>query len=111
MAQQPVFVIGGRRFPVVELGQATLRDAMAIQRETGLGIDRVEVLLAETRGMSGGEMMASADHLLAFGVQIWLARRAAEPGLKFEDAIDFPLGDLEVELVGDPDPVPAGDPT
>lgn len=109
--QHPVFVIGERQFPVVELGSATLRDAMAIQRATGLGIDRVEALIGEARGMSGEQMMGSADHLMAFGVQIWLSRRAVEPGLSFDDAIDFPLAELSVELVGEPEPEVAPDPT
>lgn len=94
------FVVEGQRYEMVSLSDVTIKDIIAIQRQTGMGIGRLEELLAETGTMTGDQVVASPDHLTAFGVQIWLARRAVDPGLTFDEGIDFPFADLDVVIEG-----------
>lgn len=100
------FVIGGAKYPLRGLGQATLFELRQVRIETGVGLAELERRMTRMGEIDQAEIMDDPDLMQAWAVQIWLARRPFEPGLSVEAAVsDFPLLALEIEVA----PGPAGD--
>lgn len=115
---QVVYIIEGRRYPMVSLDSLSLWDAMDLNKQSGLTIERVEELLRDiaATGEKGAKFATSDDvyqspeHLMAMVVQMWMARRAAgERDITIREAGSVPLRDWSVVLEGGEEP--AADPT
>ena len=108
------FKIGGVTYTPAALDRITLRNLIRLEAET------VEL----GRPMRWGELRALADRVSSLpddevdsdddfpwflGMLIWAARLEAGEAVSFTEAVDFPLGDLEVlpdpgDEVTEPDP-------
>lgn len=108
MAEQVVYLIDGKRYPQYEWMTMALADMVEIRKQTDLSANRAMSLLTDLDGMSMDDLADSPDHLTAFGVLLWLSRRAVEPDITFAQAIDFPFWELQIES---PEPEVAPDPT
>jgi hypothetical protein len=98
MSDDVRFRLGGKVYTTASLDEISLRDLMVFERETaamGLPMKWSDV---ERIGSEMAELPADGQHpdtLLMVGVTIWAARRAAGDDVTFEQAIDFPMKDLE----------------
>lgn len=100
------FVIHGTRYPIADIGSATLFDLIDLKKQTGLGVRDLERNLADfaTIGEEGAtfatfeDALGSEAHLLAFAALLWLTRRkAGETGMTVREAADIPLEEIDFE--------------
>lgn len=121
-----VYVVEGRRYPVVAMDELSLWDQMDLTKETGITPERLEVLLKDvvSVGDEGAkfatpdDVYASREHLMAMAIHMWMARRAAgEKQLTVREAASVPLKSWSMLVEGEdlPDPTeppqePAPDP-
>lgn len=111
------FIINDTVYEAASLERITGADAIALLRETGIGVQTLarRVLAFGDLG-SPEEMLEDPDMLTAFLAFIWLSRRAAgERSLSFAEACDVEI--LSVRVEGDdepeeaePEPDPTGSP-
>lgn len=102
-------IIAGHEYSMATVGKLTLWDVIEMEKQTGLTLDDFSARMQEMGDVAakGGDDV-KPDYF-AVGVLIWLTRRKAGESLTLEQALDFPLDELEmVEEPGDveasPDP-------
>ena len=117
----PAYLIDGTRYPLVAIDTADLWDVIEIKRQTGLTVADLERCLVDISrvGDEGAPFASEADvfnseeHLMALGVQMWLARKAVGEDLTIREASNVPLGkwvivtDAETAEPEDEDPTSA----
>jgi hypothetical protein len=93
-------VAGDRGWELGSIADVPLWGMIRIEREIGLTEDGLEKLFAplEDAAKVGGEITLTDGMVFAVGVVIWMARMCAGERIGFEDACDFPLRSIRVEL-------------
>jgi len=108
------YIIDGREYPAIKsLDDVTLATQMTLERSTGMTRADVDDLFKRVAAMSETEAYRSDDALIAFGIGVWFARRAAGESLSLEAACDVPMSKVQyVVEPGDPteNPLPGGSP-
>jgi hypothetical protein len=112
------FIINGTAYEAASLERITGADAIALLRETGMGVQTLarRVLAFGDLG-SPEEMLDDVDTLTAFLAFLWVSRRVAgERSLSFDEACQVEILSVRVELDADdelgeaelePDPTPS----
>lgn len=104
--------IGPKTYEMESLDRVTILDLVALKLQTrdytedgkGLTLNYLE------ENLSGKNAAEAETDLLAFGAFIFLVRRRAGENISFEEALDFPIGDLVFDN-GDSADVEAGEET
>lgn len=121
MPGRPAYLIDGKRYPLVAIDTASLWDIIEIKEQTGLTVATLERCLTDISGVGEPDSMfatesdvfSSGEHLMALGVQMWLARRAAGEHLTIREASSVPIGQWQIvadEVEAEPeDPTGAAD--
>jgi hypothetical protein len=98
-------LIAGREYPAVDHSNASLLHLMDLKTQTaklglgpggkGLGMAALQSIgVSAVASQAAGEVPDDADVWMA--VMVFLTRRAAGEDISFVDAIDVPLGSIEV---------------
>jgi hypothetical protein len=96
-------LIDGREYPAVDHSSASLLHLMELKQQTreftedgkGLGMAALQAIgVSAAQAQAEGEVPEGADLWMA--VMVFLTRRAAGEKLSFLEAIDVPLGSIEV---------------
>jgi hypothetical protein len=112
-------LIDGREYPAVDHSNASLLHLMELKQQTreftedgkGLGMHALQAIgVSAAQAQAEGEVPENADLWMA--VMVFLTRRAARENVTFLEAIDVPLGSIEVVTEpGDEAAVVEADPT
>jgi hypothetical protein len=97
------WIISGQAYNAESLQDMSLADLLAVRRQTGMSMGEVTAALESTapaEGTSADLDVTEMDEqqLVAMSVLFWHARKAAGECLTIEQAADFPLRTLSVEL-------------
>lgn len=95
------FRIGKKTYSAQSVDRLSLRQWIRIEQETtelGIPMKYGEIRRLVDRISSMGNEAEYDDHFMFFvGVVVWASRYdAGEKEITFSDAVDFPLGDLEI---------------
>ncbi len=107
------WIIGGKTYRPESLQDISITDLRAIRQQTGRSMKEITASLESTAPADGTQAELDItemddDQLCALSVLFWHARRSAGENLTIEEAANFPLRTLTVELdPGDETEVPA----
>jgi hypothetical protein len=111
------FIVNGAEYEAASLERITGTDAIALLRETGIGVQTLARRVLGFKDLGGLEdLLEDADNLTALLAFLWLSRRAAGERLSFAESCDVEI--LSMHVVGDdsdeaaddePDPTPSPD--
>jgi hypothetical protein len=107
------FIINDVTYEAASLERITGRDAIALTRQVGYGVQTLAKRLESWSRLSQLEdLLEDPDNLTALLAFVWLSRRAAGESLTFDEACDVEILSIRMQLdAGDAVEEPAEDPT
>lgn len=93
-------VAGGKSWDLGGIDDVPLWGMIRIEKEVGLNEAGVMAIFAplQKAAETGTDIMKLPDVFFVMGIAIWMARMADGERIGFEDACDFPLSSVSVEL-------------
>lgn len=93
--------IGETTYDGKTLDRLTLAEILRLEQETeqfgrAMKWSQLRALADATEGMTAEEFEETDDAPWLIGMIVWVSRLRAGENISFADAIDFPLGDLEL---------------
>jgi hypothetical protein len=97
------FIVNGAEYEAASLERITGRDALALAKQVGIGVQTLaRALMKFGEAKRPEDLLDDPDMLTALLALVWLSRRVAgESSLTFDESCDFPILSLVIE--GDAD--------
>lgn len=95
-----IVVAGGKSWDLGSIEDVPMWGMIRIEKEVGLNESGLLEIFAplQRAAESGADISTVPNLFFTMGIAVWMARMAAGERLGFEDACDFPLSSISVEM-------------